>query len=101
MRRCPNCNNESFERSQLFRAALGNRRSRCSICHSTVRLRIGTLPNFLLAIVNEIFLIIAILAGISAKSWIVFFILLFFPLVTYSWLFAAYGILEVYKRKDA
>jgi hypothetical protein len=82
-------------------AALGNRRFRCPNCSKTIRLRIGSGVDFLLAFANEIFLLIAILAGLSAGSWTVFFVVLFVPIALYCFACAKFGQLVVHAPKDA
>ena len=49
---------------------------------------------------SEIFLVIAVLAGLAAKSWIVFFVVLILPLTSYAWLCVKFCQLVKYEHKD-
>jgi hypothetical protein len=57
--------------------------------------------DFLLAFANELFLLIAILAGLSAGSWTVFFGVLFVPIAMYCSASAKFGQIVVHVPKDA
>jgi hypothetical protein len=70
------------------------------VCQATIKLQVGFLPKFLQAMASEIFLVIAALAGLAAKSWIVFFVVLILPLTSYVWLCAKYCQVVKYERTD-
>jgi len=80
--------------------ALGNIRIRCPNCSKTIKFRIGTGVNFLLAFANEIFLLMAILAGLATGSWTVFFVVLFVPVTIYCVACAKFCQLVVHVPKD-
>ena len=101
LRTCPNCSKQVLSFSQLFVAALGHVRFRCPNCSKTVKLRIGTGVDFLLTFANEAFLLIAILTGLAAGSWTVFFVVLLVPVTVYCAACAKFCQVVVHVPKDA
>ena len=100
MRICPNCSEPVLAFPRLFITALRNIRIRCPNCSKTIKFRIGRGVDFLLAFANEIFLLIAILAGLAAGSWTIFFVVLFVPITIYCVACAKFCQLVVHVRKD-